>query len=142
MFLRKKCLWLSTYFSILQLHSPLEYKCWSSFELTWIPFTEQYFVWILDECCSTVLEKSYENSRFAHFNTNSFALISESYAFFRESYAFIRESLALIRERFALIREKYIFSLQKCAHCAFKVDRFYKLYWTITLTTIFCIIYC
>ena len=42
--------------------------------------------------------------------------------------AFIRESLALIRERFDLIREKYIFSLQKCAHCAFKVDRFYKLY--------------
>ena len=29
---------------------------------------------------ATVLEKKYENSRFAHFNTNSFALIRESYA--------------------------------------------------------------
>ena len=96
------------------------------------------FGWMLLNGSGEKLWKFY----FAHFNTNSFALISESYAFFRESYAFIRESLALIHERFALIREKYFFSLQKCAHCAFKEDRFYKLYWTITLTTMFCIIYC
>ena len=74
---------------------------------------------------ASVLEKRYEHSRFAHFYTNSFALIRESFALFRESfaliresfalfresYAFIRESFALIRESYALIREKYFFFL-------------------------------
>ena len=60
---------------------------------------------------ASVLEKRYEHSRFAHFYTNSFALIRESFALFRESYAFIRESFALIRESYALIREKYNFFL-------------------------------
>ena len=48
-----------------------------------------------------------ENSRFAHFHTNSFALICESFAFIRESNALFRESLALFRESDALIRESY-----------------------------------
>ena len=43
---------------------------------------------------ATVLEKKYENSRIAHFYTNSFALIRESFAFIRESYALIRESFS------------------------------------------------
>ena len=60
---------------------------------------------------ASVLEKRYENSCFAHFYTNSFALIRESYAFIRESDALIRESFALFRESYALIREKYFFSL-------------------------------
>ena len=67
---------------------------------------------------ASVLENRYEQSRFAHFYTNSFALICESFALiresfalFRESYAFIRESFALTRESYALIREKYIFFL-------------------------------
>ena len=71
---------------------------------------------------ASVLEKRYEHSRFAHFYTNSFALIREliresyalireSYAFIRKSYAFIRESFTLIRESYALIREKYMFFL-------------------------------
>ena len=55
---------------------------------------------------ASVLEKRYENSRFAHFYTNSFALIHESFALIRESNAFIRESFAIIRERYALIPEK------------------------------------
>ena len=49
---------------------------------------------------ASVLEKKYENSGFAHFYTNSFALIRESFALFRESYAFIRASYALIREKY------------------------------------------
>ena len=56
---------------------------------------------------ATVLEKRYENSRFAHFYTSIFALIRESNVFIRKSYAFIRESYALIRESFAFIRESY-----------------------------------
>ena len=56
---------------------------------------------------ASVLEKSYENSCFAHFYTNSFALIRESSALIRESFAFIRESFALFRECYAFIREKY-----------------------------------
>ena len=60
---------------------------------------------------ASVLEKRYEHSRFAHFYTNSFALIRESFALFCERFAFIRESYAFIREIFALIREKYIFFL-------------------------------
>ena len=60
---------------------------------------------------ASVLEKRYEHSRFAHFYTNSFALIRESFALFRESDAFIRESLALIRESYALIRENFNFFL-------------------------------
>ena len=60
---------------------------------------------------ASVLEKKCENSRFAHFYTNSFALISESYAFIRESFALIRESYAIIRESNAFIRAKYNFFL-------------------------------
>ena len=56
---------------------------------------------------ASVLEKRYEHSRFAHFYTNSFALIRESFALIRESYAFIRESFAFIRESFALFRESF-----------------------------------
>ena len=37
---------------------------------------------------ASVLEKRYENSRFAHFYTNSFALIRESFALIREKYYF------------------------------------------------------
>ena len=67
---------------------------------------------------ASVLEKRYENSRFVHFYTKSFALLRESFALIRESFALIRESFALfresyafIRESFALIREKYNFFL-------------------------------
>ena len=56
---------------------------------------------------ASVLEKRYENSRFAHFYTNSFTLIRESFALIRESSAFIRESFALFRESYALIRKSY-----------------------------------
>ena len=58
---------------------------------------------------ATVLEKRYENIRFANFYTNSFALIRESFALIRENYALIRESNALIRKSFALIREIHNF---------------------------------
>ena len=40
---------------------------------------------------ATVLEKRYENFRFAHFYTNSYALIREKFAFIRENYALIRD---------------------------------------------------
>ena len=40
---------------------------------------------------ATVLEKRYENSCFAHFYTDIFALFRESFAFIRERNAFIRE---------------------------------------------------
>ena len=40
---------------------------------------------------ATVLEKRYENSRFEHFYTNSYALIRESFALIRENYALIRD---------------------------------------------------
>ena len=62
-----------------------------------------YFVYILDEFCHGSWKKIYENSRFAHFCNNSFALIREIFAFIRESYAFICETNALIRESYALI---------------------------------------
>ena len=61
----------------------------------------------------SVLEKRYENSHFALFYTNSFALICENFALIRERNAFIRESYAIIRESFALIREKYNFFLNE-----------------------------
>ena len=48
---------------------------------------------------ASVLEKRYENSHFADFDSNSFALIRESNAFIRESYALFRESYAFIREK-------------------------------------------
>ena len=56
---------------------------------------------------ATILEKRYENSRFAHFSTNSFALIRKNFAFVRETYAFLRKSYALIPESFASFRESY-----------------------------------
>ena len=37
---------------------------------------------------ATVLEERYENSRFAQFYTNSFALIRDSFALIREKYNF------------------------------------------------------
>ena len=40
---------------------------------------------------ASVLEKRYDNSRFAHFYTISFALIYENFALIRESNAFIRK---------------------------------------------------
>ena len=42
---------------------------------------------------ASVLEKRCENSRFAHFYTNSFALFRESYAIIRKSFALIRENI-------------------------------------------------
>ena len=109
----KNCLKLSIYFSILLLFSPLAYKCWPSFE----PIKLDSFH--LNKTCVNlgwILPRFWrkdENSSFAPFYTNSFALI-------RESFAFIRENFALIRESFALIREEYnFFSLRKLAQWAF-----------------------
>ena len=86
---------------------------------------------------ASVLEKRYENSRFAHFYTNSFALIRESNAIIRESfmliresYAFIRESVALIRENNALIREKYIYENEP-----------YRLSYFSNMQRIYCTVY-
>ena len=77
---------------------------------------------------ASILEKRCENSRFALFNTNSFALkgerfsfIREIFAFIRESYAFIRDSFALIRESFALIRKKYNFFSTKMSPIGFRI---------------------
>ena len=78
---------------------------------------------------ASVLEKRYKHSRFAHFYTNSFALIRESFALiresfalFRESFAFIRESYAFLRESFALIREKYNFFSTKMSPIGFRTN--------------------
>ena len=65
----------------------------------------------MDEFCLGSGEKIWKYSRFAHFYTNSFALIRESFALFRESFALFCESYAFIRESYALIREKYNFFL-------------------------------
>ena len=58
-------------------------------------------------------EKRYENSRFAHFYTNSFALLCENFALIRESNALIRESFALFRESYAFIRESFALVREK-----------------------------
>ena len=76
----KKCLELSIYFSILLLLSPLEYKCWPSFELNWIPFTRKILCVNFGRIFPRFWRK-HENSRFAHFYTNNFALIREKYNF-------------------------------------------------------------
>ena len=100
----KNCLKLSIYFYILLLLSPLAYKCWPSLL---IKMNSSYLI-ILCVNFGWILPRFWrKDSCFAHFYTNSFALIRESFAFIRESYAFIREIYALIRERYALIRESF-----------------------------------
>ena len=64
---------------------------------------------------ASVLEKRYKNSRFAHFYTNSFALICEHFALNRESNVMICESFELIRESFALFRESFEFIRERYA---------------------------
>ena len=74
-----------------------------------------------------VLEKRYENPRFAHFYTNSFVLFAKSYALICERFALIRESYAFIRAKisryFAKVKREFaknIFSPTKMSLMGFR----------------------